>query len=159
MQSISHQIGLYNIDSLEILMRLLLLVIIIFPFSAFAENCEPTPHRGTGTHYKQVTVEKVNISKGIIVRGQILAAPNCTPVPNAKITHWQGGEEGRYRDYLYAYMFADDQGKFEFETEWPNMPTPHIHFIINADGYETLETQWIGSERQTKIVFDMVLSE
>ena len=134
-------------------------ILILTPIELLAENCKPTPHRSTGTHYKPVTEEKVNISKGVIVRGQILAAPDCTPVPNAKIAHWQGGEEGRYRDYLRAYMFADENGKYKFETEWPNMPTPHIHFIITADGYKQLETQWIGSERQKEINFDMVLSK
>lgn len=134
-------------------------ILFLTPLGLHAEKCEPTPHRSTGTHYKPVTEEKVNISKGVIVRGQILAAPDCTPVANAKIAHWQGGEEGRYRDYLYAYMFSDENGKYEFETEWPNMPTPHIHFIVTADGYNELETQWIGSERQKEINFDMVLSK
>ena len=134
-------------------------ILFLTPLGLHAEKCEPTPHRSTGTHYKPVTEEKVNISKGVIVRGQILAAPDCTPIANAKIAHWQGGEEGRYRDYLYAYMFSDENGKYEFETEWPNMPTPHIHFIVTADGYNELETQWIGSERQKEINFDMVLSK
>ena len=134
-------------------------ILFLTPLGLHAEKCEPTPHRSTGTHYKPVTEEKVNISKGVIVRGQILAAPDCTPVPNAKIAHWQGGEKGRYRDYLRAYMFSDENGKYEFETEWPNMPTPHIHFIVTVDGYNELETQWIGSERQKEINFDMVLSK
>jgi protocatechuate 3,4-dioxygenase beta subunit len=138
---------------------ILLLTFVIFIVQTQAQSCEPTPHRSTGTHYKPVTVKKVNIGKGIIVHGQILAAPNCTPVAHAKIVHWQGGEEGRYKDELYAYMFADDQGNYKFETEWPNMPTPHIHFIITADGYQTLETQWIGDERQSEIHFNMILSK
>ena len=137
----------------------LFLFVFTFPLTSIAADCEPTPHRNTGTHYKPVTVEKVNIGKGVMVYGKILAAPNCTPIPNAKIAHWQGGEEGRYKDHLYAYMYADEQGKFAFETEWPNMPTPHIHFIITANGYETLETQWRGSERQSEINFDMVLKK
>ena len=134
-----------------------LLVIIMAPLGVLADSCEPTPHRSTGTHYEPVTEEKINISKGVIVHGQILAAPDCTPIPNAKIAHWQGGEQGRYKDYLRAYLFSNDQGEYKFETEWPNMPTPHIHFIITADGYEKLETQWIGSERQSEINFNMVL--
>ena len=135
------------------------LLLVSLPIIASAGECEPTPHRSTGTHYKPVTVEKVNIGKGVMVYGQILAAPNCKPIPNAKIAHWQGGEEGRYKDHLYAYMYADDEGKFAFETEWPNMPTPHIHFIISAEDYETLETQWRGTKRQTEIIFDMVLKK
>ena len=127
------------------------------PMAALAEPCEPTPHRTTGTHYKPVTEQKVNVSKGVIVRGRILAAPDCQPIANAKVAHWQGGEQGQYTDALRAFMYADEQGYFQFETEWPNMPIPHIHFIITADGYQKLETQWIGDERQTEIEFDMVL--
>ena len=123
-----------------------------------AENCEPTPHRTTGTHYKPVTEQKINVSKGITVRGQVLSFPDCKPVSNAKVAHWQGGEEGRYVDNLRAFMFTDDQGRYEFETEWPNMPSPHIHFIITAEGHEILEAQWIGSERQTEINFNLEVS-
>ena len=136
------------------------LTLIVAPLHSFADNyCEPTPHRTTGTHYEPVTEEKINVSKGVIVRGQILSANNCLPVANAKVAHWQGGENGRYQDRLRAYMFTDEQGHFEFETEWPNMPSPHIHFVVTADGYNILETQWIGEERQTEIEFDMVLTK
>ena len=140
-------------------MRILLIFLItLLPMHAFADSdCEPTPHRTTGTHYKPVTVEKVNVGKGIVVKGQILDW-DCNPVPGAKVSHWQGGEAGRYVDYLYAYMYADDEGRFEFESEWPNLPTPHIHFIIEAEGFDILETQWRGRDRQDVIEFDMVLT-
>ena len=140
-------------------MRALISITMIMALTniALADKCEPTPHRTTGNHYKPVTEQKINVSKGVIVRGRILAAPNCTPVPNAKIAHWQGGEQGRYENHLYAYMFADEEGRYEFETEWPNMSIPHIHFIVTSDGYQVLETQWVGNERQKEINFDMVL--
>ena len=135
------------------------IAILLAPLTVSGENCEPTPHRTTGTHYKPVTVEKVNVGEGVIVRGQVLSAPYCKPIANAKVAHWQAGEKGRYTDNLRAYMFTDENGRFKFETEWPNIPSPHIHFIVSADGYEKLETQWIGSSRQTEINFDMVLSK
>ena len=142
---------------MRILLSVLLLILLL-PTHAFAEgDCEPTLHRTTGTHYKPVTVEKVNVSTGITVKGQILDW-DCQPIPNAKISHWQGGESGRYEDRLYAYMYADAEGKYEFESEWPNLPTPHIHFIIEADGYDVLETQWRGRERLEVIEFNMVLT-
>jgi len=132
---------------------------IFIPINVIAADCEPTPHRTTGTHYKPVTIEKINISKGVIVRGRVLSENGCKPIPNAKVAHWQGSEKGRYEDYLYAYLFTDKEGRFEFETEWPNMPIPHIHFIVTADGFNTLETQWIGNERQKLIEFDMVITK
>ncbi len=97
------------------------------------------------------------MSTGVIVRGRILAAPDCTPVANARVAHWQADENGRYVDGLRAYLFSDASGKYEFETEWPNLFTPHIHFIVMAEGHEVLETQWIGDERTNLIVFDAVL--
>lgn len=135
------------------------IAISLFTLSAHAisAECIPTPHRTTGTHYKPVTVEKTDVSKGVTVKGQVLAAPECKPVANAKVAHWQAGEEGRYLDRLRAYLFTDSSGRYRFETEWPNMYTPHIHFIVTADGYNTLETQWIGDDRQNEIVFNMVL--
>ena len=40
---------------------------------------------------------------------------------------------------------------------WPNLSPPHIHFIVTVEGYDVLETQWIGDERQKAIDFTMVL--
>ncbi len=133
------------------------LLFLLLSFTVKAENCRPTPHRTTGTHYAPVTVHKVNISQGVTVRGRILAAPNCIPVANAKIAHWQANKHGEYVDDLRAYLFSDANGYFEFETEWPNLSPPHIHFIVTTEEYQTLETQWIGGEPIELIEFDMIL--
>lgn len=126
---------------------------------AYANDCIPTPHRTTGTHYEPVTVHKTDISKGLMVRGRVLTGPDCTPLAQAKVAHWQAGEDGRYSDKLRAYLFTDAQGNFQFETEWPKLTPPHIHFIVTANGYETLETQWRGNARQNKIGFTMVVEK
>lgn len=127
------------------------------PITDIIAVCIPTPHRATGTHYAPVTEHKINISKGVIVKGRVLAWPDCTPVANAKIAHWQAGENGRYVNRLRAYLFTDENGRYQFETEWPEMRTPHIHFIVSNSGYQTLETQWVGFKRTKRIEFDMVL--
>ncbi len=127
--------------------------------SIFAANCTPTPHRTTGTHYEPVTVEKIDISQGVKVRGRILAAPDCTPVANAKIAHWQADENGRYVDRLRAYMYSNSDGSYEFETEWPSLSPPHIHFIVSAEGFEVLETQWRGAQKINTIEFDIILTK
>ena len=85
--------------------------------------------------------------------------PDCQPVANAKVAHWQAGKNGRYQDELRAYLFTDKQGRYQFETEWPNISPPHIHFIVTAKGYQVLETQWIGRQRQENISFIMVLEK
>jgi len=141
---------------ISILMFAVLLTLIV-P-TGFAGQCISTPHRTTGTHYEPVTRQQGNISKGLVVRGQVLAAPDCLPVKNAKVAHWQAGEDGYYQDRLRAYLFTDEQGQFEFETEWPNLNPPHIHFIVTARDYKKLETQWIGQSRKKTIDFNMVLN-
>ncbi len=120
-------------------------------------SCTPTPHRTTGTHYKPVTQQRVDVGSGVTVHGRILAAPDCKPVTNAKVAHWQAGEDGHYTDRLRAYLFADTEGHYAFETEWPALSLPHIHFIITAEGYQILETQWVGDTRVPDIEFDIVL--
>lgn len=134
-------------------------VLWILPLTIMAENCYPTPHRTTGTHYAPVTVHKVNISRGVTVQGRILAYPDCNPVAKAKIAHWQADTNGIYVDRLRAYLFSDANGYFEFETEWPNLSPPHIHFIVTAEGFAVLETQWRGDEPTSLIEFNMVLQK
>lgn len=134
------------------------LTLLLIPFTATAWDCIPTPHRTTGTHYEPVTEQKVDVSNGVTVRGRVLSAPECKPVANAKVAHWQADENGYYVDRLRAYMFTDGEGRYQFETEWPNLSPPHIHFIVTAEGHEVLETQWIGDRRTSLIDFTMVLT-
>lgn len=136
---------------------LLASVILMCSTALHAGECAPTPHRTTGTHYKPVTEQRGDVSKGLRVSGRILAAPECTPVPNARVAHWQAGEDGHYADHLRAYLYADVGGVYAFETEWPALEPPHIHFIVSAEGYQVLETQWVGDQRTDRIEFDMVL--
>ena len=131
----------------------------VVPIAVVGSDCPPTPHRTTGTHYAPVTVQKINVSQGVTVRGRILAAPGCTPIANAKIAHWQANQDEQYVDRLRAYLFSNREGGYEFETEWPNLSPPHIHFIVTAEGYEVLETQWRGWKKTNVIEFDIILQK
>lgn len=137
----------------------LILILLGVSSTVLAQDCSPTSHRTTGTHYKPVTEQSGDIGKGLIVQGRILAGPDCNPVSNARVAHWQAGENGRYQDRLRAYLFTDAQGRFQFETEWPNLSPPHIHFIISKNGFKTLETQWRGGEIKPAINFEMVIEK
>jgi len=140
--------------------RIILMISISLLSGALAaQECVPTPHRTTGTHYKPVTQQDGDVGKGFKFRGRILLSPDCTPVANARVAHWQAGKDGRYRDALRAYLQSDEQGYFQFETEWPNLLPPHIHFIVSKEGYDTLETQWIGGKQTTDAYFEMVIEE
>ena len=135
------------------------LLIILSPTISQAQNCSPTPHRTTGTHYKPVTEHKLNISSGVTVTGRILEALTCKPVSNARVAHWQAGSDGHYQDRLRAYLITNAKGEYTFETEWPALSVPHIHFIITTDGYDQLETQWRGTTKTGQIQFDMFLTK
>ncbi len=138
--------------------RWMVLGLLLLPLlTAHAAECVPTPHRTTGTHYKPVTEYRVDVGTGLLVSGRVLAAPDCVPVPNARVAHWQAGASGEYVDRLRAYLYTDENGRYEFRTEWPNLSVPHIHFIVAADDYQTLETQWIGEKRLKSVSFDIVL--
>ncbi len=125
---------------------------------AFGADCLPTPGMTAGTHQKENVPNKVNISKGVVVSGRILSARDCKPISKARVQHWQAAESGEYEDRLRAYLLADDQGRYRFETEWPNLQIPHIHFRVHAPGHRGLDTQWVGGERAKQINFDIVLA-
>lgn len=123
-----------------------------------AAECKPTPSMFKGTHFKPITQEKSDIGKGLVVQGRVLAAPDCRPVPGAMISHWQAGVQGRYVDHLRAWMISGEDGSYRFETEWPALPTPHIHFIVTAEGFRPLTTQWVGDKPVEQVGFDIILS-
>lgn len=106
----------------------------------------------------------MHIAVTVRVMGYSLAEIGSDPIYSltpfihkAKVAHWQAGEDGRYSDRLRAYRFTDADGHFAFETEWPDLSPPHIHFIVTVEGYDVLDSQWIGDERQKAIDFTMVL--
>ncbi len=134
-----------------------LLVAMVAPVSS--ADCVPTPHRTTGTHYEPVTEQRADVGKGLVFEGRVLAMPDCRPVAGARVAHWQADQYGHYTDALRAYLYTDDQGRFRFETVWPNLRPPHIHFIASKDGYHTLETQWIGKSPLSSVNFDMVIEK
>ena len=123
-----------------------------------ATECSPTPPMLEGTHFKPVTQEQVDVGQGLVVHGRVLAAPDCRPVPGARIAHWQAGEKGRYVDHLRAWLVSDVDGSYHFETEWPGLPVPHIHFTVTAEGYRPVTTQWVGDEPVERVEFDIILS-
>ncbi len=135
------------------------LIVLSLPVTAHAIECPPTQHRTTGTHYKPVTEHMADISTGLTVSGRILEADTCHPISHARVAHWQANKEGVYVDRLRAYMLSNEKGEYRFKTEWPALSVPHIHFIVSAEGYETIETQWRGNENEPLefIQFDIIL--
>ncbi len=131
----------------------------LMPIVAVAADCTPTPGRTVGTHYdiSKATHQPGDLGKGLHVHGQVLSVEGCRPLVGVKLIHWQAGEEGRYLDHLYAWRLTDDNGAFRFETEWPALRPPHIHFLVDTPGYHPLATQWIADAPVDEIRFDIVL--
>ena len=102
------------------------LVAILFSHTLSANDCIPTAHRTTGTHYEPVSEQRKDIGKGIIVSGQVLSIPDCQPVANAKVAHWQAGKNGRYQDELRAYFSLINRGAINLKQ---NGPTFHHHIF------------------------------
>ena len=136
---------------------LIALSILLTMAAAQGNDCTPTPTRSSGTHFKPIKTRAIDVGKGLQVKGKILSATTCKPIPSAKIAHWQAGENGQYQDRLRAYLYSNQKGTYIFNTEWPTAFVPHIHFRVSVKGYKTLTTQWIGDERVGEITFNMVL--
>ena len=139
-------------------MRSLISLMILLVFTtAEAGTCSPTPSRTAGTHYQPIITKAVDVGRGLLVKGRVLAADTCKPIAGAKIAHWQAGANGQYQDRLRAYLYSNRDGSYGFNTEWPAMTIPHIHFRVSAKGYQTLTTQWVGDQQASKIQFNIVL--
>jgi len=123
----------------------------------FSGPCKPTEQMSMGTHHKPITQQKTDIGQGLHIKGIVLSAKDCSPVENARIEHWQTNSNGHYVDELRAYLLSDANGNFRFETEWPGAPIPHIHFVVLAEGYKKLVTQWLGSEIIENINLELIL--
>lgn len=137
----------------------LYLLLVVLPIAATAE-CVPTPGRTVGTHYdlEKATHQPGDLGMGLTIHGRVLAAPDCRPLPKVRITHWQAGEAGRYEDRFYAWRNTDEQGAYRFETEWPALSPPHIHFLVDVQGYRPLATQWIADGPTDEVEFDLILA-
>ena len=131
-------------------------LIMISPF-VLSETCKPTETMFQGTHFKPITQQKINIGQGLHIKGTVLSAKDCSPIENARIEHWQTNSNGKYVDELRAYLLSNAKGEFEFETEWPGAPVPHIHFIVIVERHKKLVTQWVGSEKIENINMLLIL--
>lgn len=121
-------------------------------------KCPPTEAMFSGTHHKANPPERRNVSHGMRVHGKIRSATDCAAIANAKIEYWQAGSDGYYTDRLRAWFIADKDGSYQYETEWPGAPIAHIHYIISADGYQPVTTQWIGDEPVVEVEINFVLN-
>ncbi len=138
---------------------LALMLLIALPVAhAEDQECAITPASHLGNNYKaNVATLTTSMGKGLVINGRVLAAKSCSPIEDAIIEIWSAGNDGKYHDRLRAYALTLPDGSFEFETEWPNISPPHVHFIVTAGGYSKLVTQWVPDEKVDRVDLDLIL--
>jgi len=123
-------------------------------------SCTPTAVDADGPFYRPGAPERDKVGVGYILRGQVLSAADCAPLPGAKIEVWLNGPDGNYGDAWRATLFAGSDGSYRFESH-PPVPygtrPPHIHLIVNAAGHQELITQHYPQSDATEATFDLVL--
>jgi catechol 1,2-dioxygenase len=123
-------------------------------------NCKPTQPDMLGPFYEPGAPVRRSVGSGYVLSGTVLAAEECKPISNAHIEFWLANPRGDYDDAHRATVFADQRGRYRFESNVPvscgDRP-PHIHVRVRAPGYEELVTQHYPERGQRKANFDLVL--
>src|SRR5215204_1559911 len=123
-------------------------------------NCKPTQPDMLGPFYEPGAPVQTRVGSGYILYGNVLAAAECKPIPNAHIEFWLANPRGEYDDAHRATVFADQRGRYRLESNVPvsySGRPPHIHVRVRAPGYEELVTQHYPQRGQRKANFDLVL--
>lgn len=149
----------------RILSRFLLLLILLV-FGAVDGSamglyrCQPTTPDADGPFYRPGAPERDKIGEGYILTGTVKSAADCAILPQAKIEIWMNGPDGRYDDAWRATLYADEKGRYRFESHLPvayGSRPPHVHIIVNADGFAELITQHYPEENSGTATFDLIL--
>lgn len=144
---------------------LLGLLLVLFPgirMESLAEApCTPTRADSEGPFYVPGAPLTTSTGSGLTVAGRVLGAPDCRPVPGARVEWWQTDRSGRYGDEHRGSQAADSDGNYRFTTdfpgEYPGRP-PHIHFKASAPGYRPLTTQLYLRGGEREVYFPIVLA-
>lgn len=124
-------------------------------------RCVPTAGDAEGPFYKPGAPVRASTGSGLSVRGKVLGAPDCRPLPGARIEWWQANSDGEYDDAHRGTRTASAGGEYAFTTDvpgkYPSRPR-HIHFKISAPGFAPLTTQLYLRGGEASVAFDLVLS-
>lgn len=140
--------------------RILTVLALLLPAELWAQSatCPPTPDMHSGAHYvANAATLNHKPGKGLVIEGIVKSATTCKPLGDAVVEIWQAGDEGTYLPHLRVFTITHPDGKYRFETEWPDMPIPHIHFKVSAEAHRKLTTQWIPDDKTDHAIFDLVL--
>ena len=124
-------------------------------------GCVPTAGDVEGPFYKPGAPERASTGSGLPVRGRVLGAPDCRPLPRARVEWWQANSAGEYDDAHRGTRTASAGGEYAFTTDLPGkypFRPRHIHFKASAPGFAPLTTQLYLRGGETSVTFDLVLS-
>lgn len=123
-------------------------------------RCQPTPVDAQGPFYRPDAPETRRLGQGYLLSGTVKAATDCQPISEAKIEVWMTGPDGRYDDRWRATLYSGPTGHYQLESFFPGpygSRPPHIHIIVNAEGFQELVTQHYPVPGQDGGIFDLVL--
>lgn len=141
-------------------MLFLFTILLNIPPSYAAEKCIPTRPDMEGPFYKPNAPLRNKTGIGLIVKGRVLAYPDCRPIPKAVIEYWHANPDGVYDDAHRAILLSDKDGGYMFVTNFPGIypgRPPHIHLKIKAAGFRPLTTQLYFKKQVKEEIFDIVL--
>lgn len=122
--------------------------------------CKPTPSDSLGPFYEPNAPLRTSVGEGYVLTGEVRSAPDCSPIPGARIELWLAGPDGKYDDAHRATIISGQTGEYRFASNFPpkytNRP-PHIHIRVSAEGYKTLVTQHYPKAAGKQGAFDLVL--
>jgi protocatechuate 3,4-dioxygenase beta subunit len=124
-------------------------------------RCVPTAGDAEGPFYKPGAKERGSTGSGLSVRGKVLGAPDCRPLPGARVEWWQTNPSGEYDDAHRGTRTASVAGEYAFTTDVPGkypFRPRHIHFKASAPGYAPLTTQLYLRGGEASVAFDLILS-
>lgn len=122
--------------------------------------CKPTEEDALGPFYRPGAPVRSKVGTGYLLEGTVRSAPDCAPVPRARIEFWLAGPDGGYGDPFRATVITDNSGRYRFESHYPppysGRPS-HIHIRVTAAGFGELVTQHYPGKGQNRALFDLVL--
>lgn len=116
------------------------------------DDDEPTVAQTEGPYFTPSSPERASLLEPgmagtrLVLAGAVVTTA-CAPVAGALVDIWQCDDAGVYDNQGYTlrgHQFADDQGRYQFETIVPGLypgRTRHIHVKVQAPGGPVLTTQ------------------
>lgn len=141
------------------IVRLMVLLLIAGNADA-APRCLPTEWAEIGPFYRPGAPVRSSIGKGYQLGGTVKSSVDCSPIFGARIEIWQVGPNGKYDDAHRATIYSDRKGRYRLTTSFPppyGSGRSHIHFVVDAKGFDGVITQHYPLAGTKRAEFDIVL--